>query len=71
MGKVEKLSPLPTYSTGGSKRTNMILEDVRRTDENAIRQYAGENAAMKMDETIETVRQTSETNEKWQTVSNR
>ena len=47
----------------------MILEAVRRTDENAIRQHAIENAAMKMDETVETDRETSETDEKWQTIS--
>ena len=70
MGKAEKLSPSPTYPKSGSKRTKMILETVRRTDENAIRQHARENAAIKMDETIETDRETSETDEKWQTVSN-
>ena len=70
MGKAGKLSPSATYPKGGSKRTKMIVEAVRRTDENAIRQHAGESAAMKMDETIETNRETSETDEKWQTVSN-
>ena len=69
MGKAEKLSPSPTYPKKGSKRTKMIVEAVRRTDENAIRQLARENASMKMDETIETDRETSETDEKWQTVS--
>ena len=48
----------------------MILEAVRRTDENAIRQHARESAAMKMDETIETDRETIATDDKWQTVSN-
>jgi hypothetical protein len=70
MGKAEKLSPSSTYLKGGSKRTKMILEAVKRTDENVIRQLARENAAMKMDETIETDRETSETDEKWQTVNN-
>ena len=42
---------------------------MRQTDENAIRQHASENAAMKMDENIETDRDTSETDENWQTVS--
>jgi hypothetical protein len=67
MGKAGKLSPSATYPKGGSKRTKMIVEAVRRTDENAIRQLAGENAALKMDEIIATDR---ETDEKWQTVSN-
>ena len=70
MGKVEKLSPSPTYPRSGSKRTKVILEAVRRTDENAIRQHASESAAMKMDETIETNRETSETDEKCQTFNN-
>ena len=70
MGKAEKLSPSPTYPKSGSKRTKVILEAVRRTDENTIRQHARESAAMKMDETIETDRETIETDEQWQTVSN-
>ena len=70
MGKAEKLSPSPTYPKGGSKRIKTILEAVRRTDENAIRQLARENAAMKMDETIETDRHTSDFDQKWQTVNN-
>jgi hypothetical protein len=70
MGKVYKLSPSPTSSKRGSKRSKMIVKAIRQTDENAIRQLARENAAMKMDETIETDRETSETDEKWQTVSN-
>ena len=67
MGKAEKLSPSPTYPKSGSKRTKVILETVRRTDENVIRQHARESAAMKMDETIEPDRETIETDEKWQT----
>ena len=70
MGKAEKLSPSPTYPKSESKRTKVILEAVRRTDGNAIRQHARESAAMKMDETIETDRETIETDEKWQTLSN-
>ena len=69
MGKAEKLSPSPTYPKSGSKRTKVILEAFRRTDENTIRQHARESAAMKMDETIETDRETIETDEQWQTVS--
>ena len=48
----------------------MILEAVRRTDENGIRQHSRESAAIKMDETIETDRETIETDEKWQMVNN-
>ena len=69
MGKVEKLSPSPTQPKGGSKSTKVILEAVRRTDENAMRQHARENTAMKMDEIIDTDRETSETDENWQTVT--
>ena len=69
MGKVQKLSPSPTYSKSGSKRSKMIIKAIRQTDENAIRQHARENAAMKMDETIDTDRVTNETDEKWQSVS--
>jgi hypothetical protein len=64
MGKAEKLSLSPTYPKSGSKRIKMIAEAVRRTDENAIKQLARENPAMKMDETIETDRERSETDEK-------
>jgi hypothetical protein len=70
MGKIEKLSPSPTYSKSGSKRSKMIVKTVKRTEENATRQHASENPAMKMDETVETNGETSETDEKWQTVSN-
>ena len=70
MGKAEQLSPSPTYPKSGSKRSKVIVEAVRRTDKNAIRQLARENASMKMDDTIETDRETSETDEKWQMVSN-
>ena len=70
MGKVEKLSPSPTYSKSGSKRTKVILEALRRTDENATGQHVRENTAMKMDETIETDREMSEIDENWQTVMN-
>ena len=70
MGKAENLSPSPIYPKGGSKRTKMIVEAVRRINENAIRQLARENASMKMDETSETDRETIDTDEKWQTVSN-
>ena len=70
MGTEEKLSPSPTYPKSGSKRSKMIVKAVRRTDGNATRQHARESAAMKMDETIETDRETIDTDEKWQTVSN-
>ena len=70
MGKAEELSPSPTYLKGVSNRTKVILEAVGRTDENAIRPHARESAAMKMDGTIETDRETSDTDEEWQTVSN-
>ena len=70
MGKAEKLSPSPTYSKSGSKRSKMIVKAVRRADENVTRQNASENTAMKMNETVETDRETSETDEKWQTVMN-
>jgi hypothetical protein len=70
MGKAEKLSPSPTYSKSGSKRSKTIVKAARQTDESAIRQHARENAAMKMDETIDTARETIETDENWQTVSN-
>ena len=70
MGTEEKLFPSLTYPKGGSKRIEMIAEAVRRTDENAIRQHAGENTAMKMGETVETNGETSETHEKWQTAGN-
>ena len=70
MGKVEKLSPSPTYSKSGSKRSKMIVKAVRGTDENVTSQNASENTAMKMDETVETERETSETDENWQTVTN-
>ena len=45
----------------------MIVKALKRTDENATRQPATENTAMKMDETD---RETSETDENWQTVTN-
>ena len=67
MGKVEELSPSPTYSKSGSKRSKMIVKAVRQTDENATGQDASENTAMKMDETD---RETSEIDENWQTVMN-
>ena len=73
MGKAEKLSPSPTYSNSGSKRSKMIVKAVRQTDESATRQYVSANTAMKMDETVETVetdRETSESDENWQTVMN-
>ena len=70
MRKAEKLSPSPTYPKSGSKRTTMILKAVRRTDENATGQHASANTAMKMDETVETDRETSESDENWQTVMN-
>ena len=49
----------------------MIVKAVRRTDENVTGQHASENTAMKMDETVETDRETSETDENWQTVTKR
>ena len=70
MGKVEKLSPSPTYSKSGSKRSKMIVKAVRQTDENTTGQHVSENTAMKMDETVETERETSEIDENWQTVTN-
>ena len=48
----------------------MILEAVRRTYENGIRQHAGENVSTKMDEAIEIDRETIETDDNWQTVTN-
>ena len=62
MGKVEKLSPPPTYPKSGSKRSKMIVKAVRQTDENAAGQNASENTAMKMGVTD---RETSETDEQW------
>ena len=70
MGAAEKISPSPSHLKGESKRTTVILEPVMRTDQNAIRQHARENAAMKMDETIETDRETSKVDGDWQVVSN-
>ena len=70
MGKLEKLSPSPTYSESGSKRSKMIVKAVRQTDEDANGQHAAANTAMKMDETVETDRETSESDENWQTVMN-
>ena len=70
MGKAEKLSPSPTYSKSGSKRSKMIVKAVRQTEENATGQLANENTATKMDETVETNGETSETDENWQTVTN-
>ena len=67
MGKAEKLSPSPTYPKSGSKRSKMIVKAVRRTDKNATGQHASENTAMKMGETD---RETSESDENWQTVMN-
>ena len=70
MGKVEKHSPSPTYSKSGSKRSKMVIKAVRQTDEIATGQHASENTATKMDETVETDRDTSETVDNWQTVTN-
>ena len=70
MGKVEKHSPSPTYSKSGSKRSKMVIKAVRQTDEIATGQHASENTATKMDETVETDRDTSETDDNWQTVTN-
>ena len=67
MGKVEKHSPSPTYSKSGSKRSKMVIKAVRQPDENVTGQHASENTATKMDETD---RDTSETDENWQTVTN-
>ena len=66
MGKVEKLSPSPIYLKNGSKRSKMIVKAFRRTDENVT----SKNTAIKMDETGETDRETSENDENWQTVMN-
>ena len=62
MAKAQKLSPSPTYSKIESKRSKTIDKAVRQTDEDAIRQHASDNTAMKMDGTVETHRVTSETN---------
>ena len=70
MGKAEKLSPSPTYSKSGSKRSKMIVKAVRQTDKNATGQHATATSAMKMDEAVETDRETSESDENWQTVMN-
>ena len=48
----------------------MIVKAVRQTDETATGQHASENAVMKIDETVGTVRETIEADEEWQTVSN-
>jgi hypothetical protein len=48
----------------------MIVKAVRQTDENATGQRASENTSMNMDKTVETDRETSETDENWQTVTN-
>ena len=45
----------------------MVIKAVRQTDENAAGKHASENTATKMDETD---RETSETDENWQTVTN-
>ena len=70
MGKVEKHSPSPTYSKSGSKRSKMTVTAVRHTDENAAGKHASENTATKMDENVDTDRDTSETDDNWQTVTN-
>ena len=43
----------------------MNVKAVRRIDENVTSQNASENTAMKMDETVETARETSESDENW------
>ena len=48
----------------------MIVKAVRQTDENATEQHASANTAMKMDETVETERETSESDANWQTFMN-
>ena len=48
----------------------MILEAVKRTDENATGQHASATTAVKMDESVETDREKSESDENWQTVTN-
>jgi hypothetical protein len=53
-------SPQSIYSTGESKTIKMIIEAVRRTDENATGQHVREKAGMKMDETVETDKGTIE-----------
>ena len=63
MGKVEKPSPSPTYLKSESKRSKTTVKAIGRTDENAMRQHARQNTAMAMDETIETDREASETDE--------
>ena len=70
MGKAEKLSPSPTFSKSGSKRSKMIVKAVRQTDKNATGQHATANTAMQMDEAVDNDRETSESDENWQTVMN-
>ena len=48
----------------------MIVKTARQSDEHATGQHASANTAMKMHETVETDRETSETDENWQTVKN-
>ena len=48
----------------------MIVKAVRQTSENAAGQHASENTATKMDENVDADRETSETDDNWQTVLN-
>ena len=70
MGKSKKLCLSPIHSKSGFKTSKMMAKAVRRTDENTTRQHTSQNTAMKMDETVETDRKTSETDENWQTIIN-
>jgi hypothetical protein len=70
MGKVEKLSRSPTYQKNGSKRSKTIVQADRQTEENTTTQHASENTVMKMDETVDTDRGSSETDYSWQKVTN-
>jgi hypothetical protein len=70
MGKAEKLSPSPTYSKSGSKRSKTLITAVKQTDECTTRPHASELTAMMMDETVDTDRATSEIDDKWHTVTN-
>ena len=70
MIKAEKLSPSSTYSKRESTRAKMILEAVKRPDENAIKQNASGNTVMKIDGTVETDREKSEIDGNRQVVSN-
>lgn len=70
MGKPEKLFPSSTSWNSRSKRSKVTLETVRQTDENAAGPHASDNTAMMLDASVEADRETSETYENWQMVTN-